>query len=583
MRSTAQIKAKASATTRYKMVTAEKAGGATYTPKKLADFVAAQILSIATLEDTEGALKILDPAVGDGELLISLLNALGARTQRAIEVYGFDINSAAIEEARSRIAVAYPHSRIYLEKGNFLEYVATHSAANLSLFSRQAPILFDLIIANPPYVRTQIMGAEQAQSLAVTFGLAGRVDLYHAFLIGMASVLRPGGTAGIIVSNRFMTTRGGASVRQTLRERLRLRHIWDLGDTKLFEAAVLPAVILASAPHNDREDETRFTSIYSANEEALSVASDAIEALNSSGLVRLGDGRTFKVIHGKLDTEGPRDTIWRGVNAHSDAWMEAVSSNTWATFRDIGKVRVGVKTCADAIFIRSDWDELPDDNRPELLRPVITHHIGRRYRARAAEKPRAILYPHESIERRRRAVDLQKFPKSQSYLNTFRHDLEARSYVIDAGREWYEIWVPQDPAAWASPKLVFRDISEEPMFWIDLEGSVVNGDCYWLAADHPQREPLIWLAAAIANSKFIESFYDHRFNNKLYAGRRRFITQYVEQFPLPDPERKEAREIVNLSKAIYSEPESDNAIAYAERIEALVWKVFGLGVEEVAR
>ena len=77
------------------------------------------------------------------------------------------------------------------------------------------------------------------------------------------------------------------------------------------------------------------------------------------------------------------------------------------------------------------------------------------------------------------------------------------------------------------PKLVFRDISEQPTFWLDFEGSVVNGDCYWLTPESQGSDDRLWLAAAVANSTFIESFYDHRFNNKLYAGRRRFITQYV--------------------------------------------------------
>ena len=84
------------------------------------------------------------------------------------------------------------------------------------------------------------MGAAQAQLLAEQFGLSGRVDLYYAFILGMSQVLKPQGIAGIIVSNRFMTTKSGASVRQAVLEGFNTRHVWDLGDTKLFDAAVLP-------------------------------------------------------------------------------------------------------------------------------------------------------------------------------------------------------------------------------------------------------------------------------------------------------------------------------------------------------
>ena len=79
---------------------------------------------------------------------------------------------------------------------------------------------------------------------------------------------------------------------------------------------------------------------------------------------------------------------------------------------------------------------------------------------------------------------------------------------------------------------------------------MVNGDCYWLAPEETGASELLWLAMAVGNSSFIEVFFDHRFHNKLYAGRRRFMTQYVEQFPLPDPSTRSAGEIIQKTKRI---------------------------------
>ena len=62
---------------------------------------------------------------------------------------------------------------------------------------------FDAVIANPPYVRTQVLGAATAQELARRFRLTGRVDLYHAFAKAIANVLKPGGILGLLTSNRF--------------------------------------------------------------------------------------------------------------------------------------------------------------------------------------------------------------------------------------------------------------------------------------------------------------------------------------------------------------------------------------------
>lgn len=567
---------------RYGRMSAAKSEGVTYTPTELAEFVAAQIVKTVKLSPGRKALRVLDPAVGKGELLVGLLKRLPARHR--VEVHGFDTDEQALEECRRRLSTTFPRAEIRLTVGNFLDSVMEETRiVRGGLFPTDPAEGYDLIIANPPYVRTQILGAAAARDLAARFGLTGRVDLSFAFVIGMASVLRPGGVAGIIVSNRFMTTRAGAAVRRAIRERLQLRHVWDLGDTKFFDAAVLPAVLLAEGRNGQVREQPQFTSIYETGDSPQHQAGSIAEGLELSGVVQVGGGRKFRVRHGTLDSSESRGGVWRIASADTDGLIATVADHTWRTFRDLGKVRVGVKTCADKVFIRANWGQLPGDERPELLRPLTTHHIARRFRADSSRTQRHILYPHESRDGKRGTVDLAKYPKSRKYLERHRDVLEGRSYVLEAGRGWYEIWVPQDPALWEKPKLVFRDITEEPCFWFDPEGTIVNGDCYWLCCDDPKDEPLLWLALAVGNSKFIETFYDHKFHNKLYSGRRRFITQYVEQFPLPDPNTPIGRSLVKFARKIHATLDQRHDESLVRELDDLVWKAFGLPVEEVTR
>lgn len=567
---------------RYDLVTAEKAGGATYTPSALADFVAQRIVDAANLPKRGKALDILDPAVGEGELLTSLLSKLPPNQR--VRVHGFDTDEVALGHALNRLRTQFPDASLDLKNGDFLRFVLDSEDAGAigGLFDQRGGRQeFDLIIANPPYVRTQVMGAEQARKLAQQFGLTGRVDLYYAFILGMSRVLAPDGVAGIIVSNRFMTTKAGASVRAAICRDFNLNHVWDLGDTKLFDAAVLPAVILARGSDCSKESAIGFTSIYESKETPTVEAITPLDAVTQTGVVSVQDGRNFLVRHGRLET-GDQADVWRVATAETDHWLSTVDRNTWRLFGEIGKIRVGVKTCADRVFIGTHWAEPGQEQRPELLRKLTTHHIGRRFRCLEGEGQRYILYPHESVEGKRRVVDLNKYPYSRAYLEEHRKVLEGRKYVVEAGREWYEVWVPQDPAAWDRPKVVFRDISEHPCFWLDLAGSVVNGDCYWAVCDRREDEEMLWMMVAVGNSTFIEAFYDHRFNNKLYAGRRRFITQYVEKFPLPSPQSKHGKKIVKLAKTAYESVDQSNIAEVERQLDQLVWRAFGLDVEEVA-
>lgn len=566
---------------RYQSVDSEKAHGVTYTPEVLARFVAQRIVENAEL-GSRSSITVLDPAIGNGALILALLEALGDKAHAKLTVRGFDTNSSALEEAAHLIRTDFPKTRLELTRSSFLDYVLEIGGGYgvQSLFSQGKSEAFDLVIANPPYVRTQVMGTERAQQLSNAFGLTGRVDLYQAFLLGIAHVLAPDGTVGVIVSNRFMTTKGGGTLRAALRQRLDLRQIWDLGDTKIFDAAVLPAVFIARGTGAPSAAAPIFTSIYEVKDDPDEHAADPLAALGHEGVVKIDDGRKFRVRRGVLDRSGAADDIWRLASESGNVWMAMVDRHTWKRFGEIGKIRVGVKTCADKIFIRHDWDTL-GAAKPELLRPLTTHHGSGRFRAVPPKKARAILYPHEVVHGTRQAIPLDRFPNSRAYLESHRSALESRSYVTAAGRRWYELWVPQDPRAWDAPKLVFRDISERSTFWIDLDGTVVNGDCYWLTAGFSDNTDLLWLAAAVANSSFAEAFYDHRFNNKLYAGRRRFITQYVEQFPLPAPTLQLSREIIHRAREIYDANHAPESQDMERELDKLVWRAFGLGVEEV--
>jgi hypothetical protein len=184
----------------------------------------------------------------------------------------------------------------------------------------------------------------------------------------------------------------------------------------------------------------------------------------------------------------------------------------------------------------------------------------------------------------RSVADLAHHPRAARYLERHRATLEGRTYLIEAGRRWYELWVPQDPTLWDRPKLVFRDIAERATFWLDRSGAVVNGDCYWMACRDHRDDEHLWLAVAISNTRFIEAFYDTRFNNKLYAGRRRFMTQYVEQFPLPDPSSAVARKLAKLARERCGNEElNESSQRIEDEIDELTWEAFGVRSVEEAR
>ena len=548
----------------------KKADGIVYTPPALAKFLAHQ--AFKPLDKTR-EVRILDPACGDGELLLAAISTAEKHGVHIKEIVGYDIDAGAIDIASSRLA-GFPEKT--LRCVNFLNIIA-HSQSQIGLLcdtEELAHLDFDLVISNPPYVRTQILGATISQELSGQFGLSDRIDLYHAFAVAMIYALAPKGAIGLLCSNKFLTNRSGRAMRKLLLAELEIDEIVDLGDTKLFEAAVLPVIISgAKSPNGSRHNaETTFRSVYeaktSSKTECEPSTGSILDALieRHHGLVSDGS-RTFLIRSGTLDHNTGSDIPWNPIDSNSRVQLQTLRQSDVTELGSLGRIHVGVKTTADPIFIRSDWDQLPEDLQPEsvLLRPLLTHHNIERWIAQP--DGRRILYPHQDKDGRAVAIDLKEFPRASAYLEAHRDRLQSRKYLIESGRKWYEIWVPQKPALWSLPKIVFPDIAELPRFAFDRSGSIVNGDCYWMVIED---DDLAELVVAVCNSSFCTWFYDTTCGNFLYSGRRRFMAQYIKRLPIPRPTKDIVEQIRELRMA-----------GNFKKLDTLVWSAFRL--EEPSR
>lgn len=577
-----------------------KALGEHYTPQLLAKFLADR-LAEKVERKSDVPLRILDPACGDGVLLEALLRSLSEVGFGRFEVTGIEADESALTVARSRLD-QFSMQGLHLLHGDFLDRVPLgNSQRDLSEISMKVPELhqaFDVVIANPPYVRTQVLGAERAQRLAARYRLTGRVDLYHAFLVAATEALCPKGLMGIIISNRFLVTQGGASVRGYLAREYEIDEVIDLGDTKLFAAAVLPAIFIGhrrEEPADRGSHAARFIKIYSTGKTATCGLSNCGSVASVYDVLRRGENGAYRISNdvfnltsGDLIIGHDPSQVWALTTAHENEWLRRTRSSAAGIIGDIATVRVGIKTTADEVFIRSDWDTLPLDTQPEveLLRPLLRHEDACRWSLHRGYRPAAkVLYTHETSVGRRRVIDLLDYPRATAYLESHRSRLEGRRYVLESGRQWYEIWVPQDPAAWAAPKIVFPDISSEPRFQLDLNGLLVDGDCYWLTLRPGVPPDAIYLILGLANSSFLARYHDLAFDNKLYSRKRRYMTQYVSKYPYPHLDSSACRKLIALVKRIVHvnrDSASDTQmVEWGQQVDSLVEEAFNRQPAEV--
>lgn len=552
-----------------------KNSGATFTPTALADFLSDKISQ--HIDISPDRCIILDPACGDGALLTSIAKKINNVFD--FELKGYETNIDYLISANNNLSLCLPDNKYDIIHSDFLE-VVTPKASN-DLFSADSTHEFaDVIIANPPYVRTQILGAEKSQQIAKRYNLKGKIDLYYPFLIGMTNALKKGGIIGVITSNRYLTTKSGAEIRKFLLENYDIIEVVDLGDSKLFDAAVLPAILIAKKKASKRQLATpcHFAKIYEdfapEKKETVYQVGTVYDILGKekSGIYAVDDSRIFNYSVGLLKHSHVKTDIWQMTNEDENEWIEQIQKNTAFYIGDKFKVRVGIKSCADNVFLNEDWDKETVSPEDSLLKPLISRENIERWICSTEERSK-VLYPHYSENGKRSVYDLSQFPKAKQYLNKHKTQLESRDYVIQAGRKWYEMWVPQNPELWKFPKLVFPDISVEALFSYDETGAIVNGNCYWIAAQTNEEKELLLLIQGVANSSLMAQYHDLCFNNKLYSGRRRYLSQYIEKYPIPNPKNSFSKQIVEIVKQLNNKKSSAKKLE--EKLNVSVFKAFG--------
>lgn len=131
------------------------------------------------------ALTALDVGTGSGAIALAL-----ATEGPFARVVATDVQPAALEVARANLAAAAPGAPVELRQGSVYEPVAGEA--------------FDVVVSNPPYVRTderegldaEVRDWEPASAL---FAGADGLDVVRRLVSGAAAAVRPGGLLALEV------------------------------------------------------------------------------------------------------------------------------------------------------------------------------------------------------------------------------------------------------------------------------------------------------------------------------------------------------------------------------------------------
>ncbi len=190
--------------------------------------------------------KVLDPAVGQGAFLTGMMEELLALRC----ILGEDRDN-------KRIAGDILAANLYGvdRDAQAVTYCRRHALSNVVCGDSLVDIppeweQFDIVLANPPYVRQEFLEKSYKRSLVQYFREQGidlkeRSDLYVYFFARLGEFLKDGGTAAVISASAWLDVDYGAPLQKYLLENYRLRLVMESACERWFrEAGVNTNIVL---------------------------------------------------------------------------------------------------------------------------------------------------------------------------------------------------------------------------------------------------------------------------------------------------------------------------------------------------
>jgi hypothetical protein len=238
---------------------ASKLRGQYFTPDALVDLM----LDALRLSPRQ---RIIDPSCGDGSFLRGVVAAAARRfpgeDRKALarswadRLIGFDIDGAAVREARLRLQTAFrerlgvnlPAAQLHVYRADVLAQPALDPLLNsVGLRGMRAGEEL-LVVGNPPYVEAKRLDRGLKADLRSRYpeALSGAPDLYLYFLHVCLGWLREGDRLAFVLPNKLLVNANAQRVRERLLAEPRVSALWLATQARLFgDAAVYPVVLFA--------------------------------------------------------------------------------------------------------------------------------------------------------------------------------------------------------------------------------------------------------------------------------------------------------------------------------------------------
>jgi hypothetical protein len=413
---------------------------------------------------------------------------------------------------------------------------------------------FDIVIGNPPYVEFKTLEKDVKNQLEKKYKTTiGKYDLYIPFIEFPKEILKSEGLLIYICPTRFMHRDYGKSLREFIRDSYSINQIVDFGDGQIFENAMTYTGVFSFI--NGRQKESFPYIKFNSNQNLKDFESLVFNQVN------------------KLVLE--KDT-WYFDNA-SNPLINKIQLKT-VTLESISDgILQGIATGKDSVFIISEEDISENNLELGLLHKILKGKDISPYDIKWSNK--YLIYTYEDDGTVIKEDKLKaNYPNIFKYLLSKKNDLIGRDYFDKSNKSWYELWNQRNLTKYKVEKLITLDNASRNSFAYDESGFIGTTTTYSIIPKGINSKYLLGLL----NSKLL-TYYHFKNTIPQAGGFYRYQALFIKNLPIRISGSQEMQIISLVDKIILNRKNNLESSNYENKIDALVFHLYGLTEQEMSQ
>lgn len=323
---------------------------------------------------------------------------------------------------------------------------------------------FDIVVANPPYVRHERIQDFKPQLKRVYPDIYnGTSDLYCYFYARSLQLLKPGGMLAFISSNKWFRAGYGEKLRQHIADTCQIHSITDFGELPVFKsAAVLTMIFICSTNVKEEIGENLHSTIFTQAKSLEYPYPNIKELIDDNGTI--------------LPSTAISEGNWLltdNTTANRIKQMESVGVTLGEYIN--GAIYSGIKTGFNPAFIigKETRDKLlsEDPACEKIIKPLVVGDDVRKWHIK--DKGKYLIYSSWQL-------DIEQYPAIKRHLIRWKEQLQSRP-ECEAGK--YNWWCMARYAAeyvkeFERPKIIYPEMNQVSRFTFDNTGVFINNKAF---------------------------------------------------------------------------------------------------------